>query len=101
MAVLLVLLTLFVINRLLRMPLGRAWEALREDEIACRSLGYWDKGIQDPISRQQVETLDANIREVGARAYFPFKDQGQGVIHVMGPEQGATLPADCVRRHTR
>ena len=52
----------------------------------------WDKGIQDPISRQQVETLDANIREVGARAYFPFKDQGQGVIHVMGPEQGATLP---------
>ena len=39
MAVLLVLLTLFVINRLLRMPLGRAWEALREDEIACRSLG--------------------------------------------------------------
>ncbi len=32
-------LSLFVINRLLRMPLGRAWEALREDEIACRSLG--------------------------------------------------------------
>ncbi|WP_264758594.1 high-affinity branched-chain amino acid ABC transporter permease LivM [Aestuariirhabdus haliotis] len=39
LAVLLVLLTLFVINRLLRMPIGRAWEALREDEIACRSLG--------------------------------------------------------------
>ena len=39
MAVLLTLFTLFVINRLLRMPLGRAWEALREDEIACRSLG--------------------------------------------------------------
>ncbi|AUG98933.1 high-affinity branched-chain amino acid ABC transporter permease LivM [Prodigiosinella confusarubida] len=38
-ALLLVILTLFVINRLLRMPLGRAWEALREDEIACRSLG--------------------------------------------------------------
>ncbi|KAB1703513.1 hypothetical protein FNE71_10495 [Klebsiella pneumoniae] len=36
---LLVVLSLFVINRLLRMPLGRAWEALREDEIACRSLG--------------------------------------------------------------
>ncbi|MBE2295358.1 MAG: high-affinity branched-chain amino acid ABC transporter permease LivM, partial [Phycisphaerales bacterium] len=35
----LVLLTLFTINRLQRMPLGRAWEALREDEIACRSLG--------------------------------------------------------------
>jgi len=38
-ALVLVLLTLFVINRLLRMPLGRAWEALREDEIACRTLG--------------------------------------------------------------
>ena len=39
LAVLLVLATLYVINRLLRMPIGRAWEALREDEIACRSLG--------------------------------------------------------------
>ena len=38
-ALVLVLLTLFVINRLLRMPLGRAWEALREDEIVCRALG--------------------------------------------------------------
>ncbi|MDE9481547.1 high-affinity branched-chain amino acid ABC transporter permease LivM [Xenorhabdus bovienii] len=38
-ALLLVVMTLFVIHRLLRMPLGRAWEALREDEIACRSLG--------------------------------------------------------------
>ncbi|MCW8825643.1 MAG: high-affinity branched-chain amino acid ABC transporter permease LivM, partial [Gammaproteobacteria bacterium] len=35
----LVLIALFVINRLIRMPVGRAWEALREDEIACRSLG--------------------------------------------------------------
>lgn len=39
MALVLVIATLFVINRLLRMPLGRAWEALREDEIACKSLG--------------------------------------------------------------
>lgn len=38
-AVLLVCIVLFLINRLMRMPLGRAWEALREDEIACRSLG--------------------------------------------------------------
>jgi branched-chain amino acid transport system permease protein len=38
-ALLLALVALFVINRLLRMPLGRAWEALREDEIACRALG--------------------------------------------------------------
>ncbi|WP_150306090.1 high-affinity branched-chain amino acid ABC transporter permease LivM [Pseudomonas saliphila] len=39
LALVLVLITLYVINRLLRMPVGRAWEALREDEIACRSLG--------------------------------------------------------------
>ena len=39
LALLLVLATLFVIHRLLRMPIGRAWEALREDDIACRSLG--------------------------------------------------------------
>ncbi|NTV10189.1 MAG: 3-isopropylmalate dehydratase large subunit, partial [Zoogloea sp.] len=41
---------------------------------------------------QQVETLDANIREVGALAYFPFKDARQGIVHVIGPENGATLP---------
>ncbi|MFT6916992.1 MAG: branched-chain amino acid transport system permease protein [Motiliproteus sp.] len=39
LAVVLVLITIYVINRLTRMPIGRAWEALREDEIACRSLG--------------------------------------------------------------
>ena len=53
---------------------------------------HWERGIVDPISRQQVETLDANIREVGALAYFPFKDKRQGIVHVVGPENGATLP---------
>lgn len=53
---------------------------------------HWDRGIEDPVSRLQVETLDANIREVGALAYFPFKDLRQGVIHVIAPENGATLP---------
>ncbi len=52
----------------------------------------WDKGITDPVSRQQVETLDDNIRQFGARAYFPFRDARQGIVHVIGPEQGATLP---------
>ncbi len=52
----------------------------------------WDKGIADPISRLQVETLDANIRESGSKAYFPFGDPRQGIVHVIGPEQGATLP---------
>lgn len=53
---------------------------------------HWDQGIVDPISRLQVETLDANIRETGALAYFPFKDARQGIVHVIGPENGATLP---------
>ncbi len=52
----------------------------------------WEKGIEDPISRLQVETLDANIRASGALAYFPFRDQRQGIVHVVGPEIGATLP---------
>jgi 3-isopropylmalate/(R)-2-methylmalate dehydratase large subunit len=53
---------------------------------------HWERGIIDPVSRQQVETLDANIRETGALAYFPFKDKRQGIVHVVGPENGATLP---------
>ncbi len=52
----------------------------------------WEKGIRDPISRTQVETLDDNVRATGAKAYFPFRDRRQGIVHVIGPEQGATLP---------
>jgi 3-isopropylmalate/(R)-2-methylmalate dehydratase large subunit len=52
----------------------------------------WEAGIEDPVSRQQVETLDANIRAFGALAYFPFRDARQGIVHVVGPENGATLP---------
>jgi 3-isopropylmalate/(R)-2-methylmalate dehydratase large subunit len=39
-----------------------------------------------------VQTLDANIADFGAAAYFPFLDRRQGIVHVIGPEQGATLP---------
>jgi 3-isopropylmalate/(R)-2-methylmalate dehydratase large subunit len=55
----------------------------------------WERGyggIDDPISKQQIVTLDSNIRAFGAAAYFPFLDKRQGIVHVMGPEQGATLP---------
>ncbi len=48
-------------------------------------------GIVDPISRLQVETLDANCAEFGITE-FKMNDIRQGVVHVMGPEQGATLP---------
>ncbi len=54
--------------------------------------GEIEAGIQDPIAKLQVDTLDSNIKEFGALAYFPFQDAGQGIVHVMGPEQGATLP---------
>ena len=53
-------------------------------------LGY--DGITDPVSREQITTLDANIGEFGAAAYFPFLSKRQGIVHVIGPENGATLP---------
>ena len=53
-------------------------------------LGY--DGISDPISKEQVTTLDTNIREFGAAAFFPFLNKRQGIVHVIGPENGATLP---------
>ena len=55
----------------------------------------WERGydgITDPISREQVTTLDKNVAEFGAAAYFPFLSRRQGIVHVIGPEQGATLP---------
>src|SRR5215212_4117817 len=48
--------------------------------------------ITDPISRLQVETLDENIDKFHVKTYFGMKDQRQGIVHVIGPEQGATLP---------
>jgi len=48
-------------------------------------------GIADPIARIQVETLDANAREFGL-TYFPMGDVRQGIVHVIGPEEGGTLP---------
>ena len=48
-------------------------------------------GIDDPVSRLQVETLDQNAKEY-ALTYFNMNDKRQGIVHVIGPEQGATLP---------
>ena len=55
----------------------------------------WDEGIagvRDPMARLQIETLDANMKAHGAKVYFPYLDKRQGIVHVIGPEQGATLP---------
>jgi 3-isopropylmalate/(R)-2-methylmalate dehydratase large subunit len=48
-------------------------------------------GISDPISRIQVETLDKNCADLGITE-FSMNDPRQGIVHVIGPEQGATLP---------
>ncbi|MBS9781890.1 MAG: high-affinity branched-chain amino acid ABC transporter permease LivM [Gammaproteobacteria bacterium] len=68
----LILITLFVINRLLRMPVGRAWEALREDEIACRSLG-----LNPTIVKLSAFALGAFFAGI-AGAFFAAK---QGFIN--------------------
>ncbi|MCP5162719.1 MAG: high-affinity branched-chain amino acid ABC transporter permease LivM [Hahellaceae bacterium] len=71
LAILLVLATLFVIRRLTRMPIGRAWEALREDEIACRSLG-----LNRTIIKLSAFTLGASFAGF-AGAFFSAR---QGFI---------------------
>ena len=49
------------------------------------------QGISDPVSREQVETLDANCTEFGITE-FRMDDVRQGIVHVIGPEEGFTLP---------
>ena len=49
------------------------------------------QGIADPISRLQIETLDDNCAELGITE-FKMNDLRQGIVHVIGPEQGSTLP---------
>jgi len=49
------------------------------------------RGIADPVSRLQVETLDRNCHDFGITE-FGMGDARQGIVHVIGPEQGATLP---------
>lgn len=56
---------------------------------------HWEdgyEGIKDPISKLQVTTLDDNVKAFGVPVYFPFLDKRQGIVHVIGPENGATLP---------
>ncbi len=80
--------------RLARRGLWRASSVVATADHNTPTTG-WERGydgIDDPISKQQVQTLDANIAAFGAAAYFPFLDRRQGIVHVIGPEQGATLP---------
>ncbi len=49
------------------------------------------QGIDEPDSRLQIETFEANVAEFGV-PYFPYTDPRQGIVHVIGPEQGMSLP---------
>jgi 3-isopropylmalate/(R)-2-methylmalate dehydratase large subunit len=53
------------------------------------------QGIADPVSRTQVETLEENCAHF-AVPYFPIMDDRQGIVHVIGPEQGFTLPGTVI-----
>ena len=50
-----------------------------------------DKGVEDPVSKLQIDTLASNTAELGI-TNFDMSDPRQGIVHVIGPEQGITLP---------
>lgn len=71
----------------------KPWRISANLAVADHNVPTTDRaqGIADPISRLQIETLDANTQEYGL-TYFNMADKRQGIVHVIGPEQGATLP---------
>ncbi len=71
----------------------RLWRADANLAVADHNVPTKDRalGISDPTSRLQIETLDRNCREFHV-PLFAMDDVRQGIVHVMGPEQGATLP---------
>lgn len=77
----------------LKMAQRKPWRASANLMVADHNVPTSNRinGIDDPISRLQVETLDANAKEFNLM-YFGMNDQRQGIVHVIGPEQGATLP---------
>ncbi|MFA5985062.1 MAG: 3-isopropylmalate dehydratase large subunit [Methylococcaceae bacterium] len=77
----------------LRLAGRKPWRAARNLAVADHNVPTIDrdKGIADPVSRLQVETLDLNCAEFGITE-FDMADVRQGIVHVIGPEQGATLP---------
>jgi len=75
-------------------PLWRASSIVATADHNTPTTG-WEKGydgISDPISKEQIVTLDNNMAAFGSAAYFPFMSKRQGIVHVIGPENGATLP---------
>jgi 3-isopropylmalate/(R)-2-methylmalate dehydratase large subunit len=77
----------------LRLANRGVWRTERNLAVADHNVptNNRDQGIADAVSRLQVETLDANCAEFGITE-FGMNDLRQGIVHVIGPEQGATLP---------
>ena len=77
----------------LRISGRQPWRVTRNLAVADHNIPTTDraKGIADPVSRLQVETLENNCKEFGITE-FHMSDIRQGIVHVVGPEQGATLP---------
>lgn len=77
----------------LRLANRRPWRIDAALAVADHNVPTTDRsqGIDDPVSRIQVETLDSNCQEYGITE-FDMNDLRQGIVHVIGPEQGATLP---------
>ena len=77
----------------LRLAKRQPWRLDANLAVADHNVPTTDRsvGIEDPISRAQVEALDANCDEYGITE-FKMNDARQGIVHVIGPEQGATLP---------
>jgi 3-isopropylmalate/(R)-2-methylmalate dehydratase large subunit len=65
--------------------------AVCDHNVPTTNRAAGNAGIVDPVSRLQVETLDKNCDEFGITE-FKINDMRQGIVHVIGPEQGATLP---------
>ena len=77
----------------LRLASRKPWRIDANLAVADHNVPTTDRshGITDPVSRLQVETLDNNCDEFGITE-FKMNDARQGIVHVIGPEQGATLP---------
>src|SRR5471032_1807724 len=77
----------------LRVAGRQPWRVSANLAVADHNVPTTDRagGIADPVSRLQVETLDKNAKSYGL-TYFNMNDKRQGIVHVIGPEQGATLP---------
>lgn len=80
----------------LRMANRKPWRlnanlATADHNVPTRQLKGGLESIEDPISRIQVQTLDKNAKEFGIELY-QMGHQRQGIVHVIGPETGATMP---------